>query len=79
MRRAWRMGLSAWKGVKEVKSVRKEWTDVVVEIALAEDEFSETPFYGKDVGKDSGDGGCDLDTREVESAGMGIGCVLGVH
>ena len=51
-------------------------TDVVVEIALAEDEFSETPFDFEDVGEDSGDRGCDLDAGE--NARMGIGCVLGV-
>ena len=58
----------------------KERTDEVVKIALAKDEFSETPFDCDNVREDSGHGG-DLDTGEVENADMGISCrcVLGVR
>ena len=71
-------GFKCLRGCEGIELVRKKRTDVVVEIALAEDEFSELPFDCEDVGKDSGDGGCDLDAREIESSRMGIGCVLEV-
>ena len=55
---------------------REAKTDLVVEIAFAQDELSQTPFDGEDVGEDAGDGGGDLHAREVERAGSGRGRVL---